>query len=389
MGAEGFSSSASRFYLLGVGFTAVSWNLASFALFRFITGTGIGGEYSAVNSAIDELIPARVRGKVDLIVNGSYWLGAGAGAVSTAVLLNPHLLSPNVGWRIGFGAGALIGICILYLRRFIPESPRWLMTHGQRQEAEKTVRAVEETVAHEKEEDFAPPAPADAITISARHQFGLGAILGPMLTTLRSRSLLALSLMIAQAFVYNAMLFTYALVLVHYYSVSPDRTGLYLLPFALGNFMGPLVLGHFFDTIGRRQMIAATFTAAAVLLALSVYLFYRHALTATSQTVLWSIMFFFASPVGSSAYLTVSEIFPLEMRALAIAIFYSAGTAVGGIIAPWLFGRLIDSGSRLELLGGYAIASALMVGAALVEIALGIPAEQTSLEKIAAPLSSG
>lgn len=375
-------------YLIGVGLTATSWNLWSFALFRFITGTGIGGEYSAVNSAIDELIPARLRGKVDLIVNGSYWLGAGAGAASTAILLNPHILTPDHGWRVGFAAGAIIGVVILYLRRFIPESPRWLITHGQREDAEKIVREVEDTVAHETNEQLESPPRNDAIKIHARHRFGLGAILRPMVTTLRSRSILGLSLMIAQAFVYNAMLFTYGLVMVRYYGVPADRTGLYLLPFALGNFLGPLALGHFFDTIGRRQMIAATFTIAAALLLLSGYLFYRQSLTAASQTILWTVMFFFASPAGSSAYLTVSEIFPLEMRALAIAIFYSAGTAVGGVAAPWLFGRLIDSNSRLELFAGYAIASALMFAAAVVELAIGVAAEQASLEKIAAPLSS-
>jgi MFS family permease len=375
-------------YLLGVGLTAFSWNLWSFALFRFITGTGIGGEYSAVNSAIDELIPARLRGKVDLIVNGSYWLGAGAGAASTAILLNPHFLPPNLGWRIGFGAGAVIGVIILYLRRFIPESPRWLMTHGQLHEAERIVGDVERIVSDETRQPLTQPSSDEVIRVAERHRFGLTAILKPMLTTLRSRSVLGLSLMTAQAFLYNAMLFTYALVLVRYYGVPPGRAGVYLLPFALGNFLGPLALGHFFDSIGRRQMIAATFTLAALLLVLSGFLFWRGALSATSQTVLWTVMFFFASPAGSSAYLTVSEIFPLEMRALAIAIFYSAGTAVGGVIAPWLFGRLIDSGSRLELFGGYLIASALLLAAAVVEIIFGIAAEQTSLEKIAAPLSS-
>jgi MFS family permease len=375
-------------YLLGVGFTAFSWNLWSFALFRFITGTGIGGEYSAVNSAIDELIPARLRGRVDLIVNGSYWLGAAAGAASTLILLDPNFLPAQIGWRVGFGAGAIVGIVILYLRRFIPESPRWLMTHGQLDTAEKSLREIEETVAQEAGEPLEPPPQDHAIKVQERRSFGLAAILKPMVTTLRRRSVLGLSLMIAQAFVYNAMLFTYALVLVRYYGVPAGRAGLYLLPFALGNFLGPLALGHFFDTIGRRQMIAATFTFAAFLLALSGYLFWRGSLTAASQTVLWTVMFFFASPAGCSAYLTVSEIFPLEMRALAIAIFYSVGTAVGGVVAPWLFGRLIDSGSRLELFGGYLIAAALMLGAAAAEIVLGVAAEQTSLEKIAPPLSS-
>jgi MFS family permease len=375
-------------YLLGVGLTAFSWNLWSFALFRFITGTGIGGEYSAVNSAIDELIPARLRGKVDLIVNGSYWLGAAVGAASTAILLNPHILRAQIGWRVGFGAGAVVGIIILYLRRFIPESPRWLMTHGQLDSAEKTVKEIEETVARETGEPLKPAPQDHAIKVYGRQRFGLSTILKPMVTNLRNRSILGLSLMIAQAFVYNAMLFTYALVLARYYGVPANRTGLYLLPFALGNFLGPLALGHFFDTIGRRQMIAATFTIAAFLLALSGYLFWSGALTPASQTILWTVMFFFASPAGSSAYLTVSEIFPLEMRALAIAIFYSAGTAVGGVLAPWLFGKLIDSGSRLDLFGGYLLAAALMLGAALTEILLGPAAEQASLEKIAPPLSS-
>jgi MFS family permease len=221
-----------------------------------------------------------------------------------------------------------------------------------------------------------------------RHQYGLEAVLKPMLTQYRARSTLGLSLMIAQAFVYNAILFTYALVLTRYYGVSAHATGLYLLPFACGNFLGPVALGHFFDTLGRRQMITATFAIAGLLLVLNGWLFERGALTATTQTILWSVMFFFASPAASSAYLTVSEIFPLEMRALAIAVFYSAGTAVGGVVAPWFFGRLIDSNSRTELFWGYLVAAALMLMAAVVEATLGVAAERTSLEKIAAPLSS-
>ena len=375
-------------YLLGVGLTAFSWNLGSFALFRLITGAGIGGEYSAVNSAIDELIPARFRGRVDLMINGSFWLGAAAGAASTVILLNPRILPVDLGWRLGFGAGAVIGTGILYMRRFIPESPRWLVTHGQREEAEITVIAIERTVARETGMRLTDPPPADALRLHERYHFGLEAVLTPMLAQYRARSTLGLSLMIAQAFVYNAIFFTYALVLTRYYAVPVQTTGLYLLPFALGNFLGPVTLGHFFDTIGRRQMITATFAIAALLLIVTGWLFARGALTATTQTILWSVMFFFASPAASSAYLTVSEIFPLEMRALAIAVFYSAGTAVGGVVAPWFFGRLIDSQSRTELFWGYLVAAALMLAAAVVEATLGVAAERTSLEKIAAPLSS-
>jgi MFS family permease len=375
-------------YLLGVGLTAFSWNLWSFALFRFITGAGIGGEYSAVNSAIDELIPARFRGRVDLMINGSFWLGAAAGAASTVVLLNPRILPVNLGWRVGFGAGAVIGLVILFMRRFIPESPRWLVTHGRRDEAEKTVAALEQTVARETGVHLVDPPPVEALRLHVRHHYGLEAVLKPMLTQYRARSVLGLSLMIAQAFVYNAILFTYALVLTRYYGVSVHATGLYLLPFALGNFLGPVALGHLFDTLGRRQMITATFALAGLLLILNAWLFARGALTATTQAILWSVMFFFASPAASSAYLTVSEIFPLEMRALAIAVFYSAGTAVGGVVAPWFFGRLIDSQSRTDLFWGYMVAAVLMLAAAMVEATLGVAAERASLEKVAAPLSS-
>ena len=375
-------------YLVGVGCTAGSWNLVSFAVFRFVTGAGIGGEYSAVNSAIDELIPARFRGRVDLIVNGSFWLGAAAGSASTLLLLDPRYLAVNVGWRVGFGAGAIIGVIILYMRRFIPESPRWLVTHGEREEAENTVAEMEQTVARETGARLSDPPRDEAIRLKVRHQFGLSAILAPMVTRYRSRTALGLSLMIAQAFVYNAIFFTYALVLVRYYAVPADSTGMFLLPFALCNFLGPLTLGHFFDALGRRHMITATYAIAAAILLVNGWLFVRGDLTATTQTILWSVMFFFASPAASSAYLTVSETFPLEMRALAIAIFYSLGTAVGGVVAPWFFGRLIDSQSRTELLYGYLVAAGLMLIAAATEARLGVAAEGTSLEKIAAPLSA-
>jgi MFS family permease len=374
-------------YLVGVGLTAVSWNLASFAVFRFLTGAGIGGEYSAVNSAIDELIPARFRGRIDLMINGSFWLGAFAGSASTAVILDPKIFAVNVGWRFGFAVGAIIGLVILYLRRFIPESPRWLFTHGQHDEAEKIVREFEEElgVAGKLLTD---PVPGEPLRIIVRHNFGLDAILQPLLAEYRNRSVLGLTLMGAQAFLYNAIFFTYALVLNRYYKVPAGLTGLYLMPFALANFMGPITLGHLFDTIGRRPMIASTFAASALILIVTGYLFERGVLTATTQTALWSLMFFFASSAASSAYLTVSEIFPLEIRALAIAIFYSAGTAIGGIVAPWFFGLLIDTGARIALYVGYLIAAALMLCAAGVELRFGVAAEGMSLEHIAKPLSA-
>lgn len=374
-------------YLAGVGLTAISWNLASVAVFRFITGAGIGGEYAAVNSAIDELIPARLRGRIDLMINGSFWLGAAAGSASTIIILNPHLFAPNLGWRLGFGIGALIGLVILPLRHFIPESPRWLLTHGRREAAEATVAEIERTIVAETGQRLDAPPREESLIIYVRQHFSLREILRPLVTDYWRRSLLAGALMIAQAFVYNAIFFTYALVLNRFYGVPADTTGLYLLPFAVGNFLGPIVLGPFFDIVGRRQMIASCYALSALILVLTGWLFAHRMLSSTSQTALWTVMFFFASPAASSAYLTVSEIFPLEIRALTIAIFYSVGTAVGGIAAPWLFGRLIDTGSRLDLFDGYVLAGTLMLIAALTEVKFGIAAERKGLEQIAAPLS--
>jgi MFS family permease len=374
-------------YLIGVVLSALSWNLASLAVSRALTGAGIGGEYAAVNSAIDELIPARIRGRVDLTINGSFWLGAAAGSISTIVILNPRILPYDLGWRLGFGLGAIIGFAILYLRRFIPESPRWLLTHGRRDEAETIVREIELAAASSDRFVMNDPPQELALRIKPHMGVGLETVIRTILAQYRSRALLALILMVAQAFTYNAIFFTYALVMNRFYNVPASQTGLYLLPFAIGNFLGPLLLGNWFDTLGRRPMIASTYVAAALILIVTGVLFSHAALSAAMQTILWTAMFFFASAAASSAYLTAGEIFPLEMRSLAIAIFYSAGTAAGGIGAPWYFGRLIDTGSRAALMHGYLVAAALMLLAAGAEAVLGVAAERTSLERVAPPLS--
>jgi MFS family permease len=373
-------------YLLGVFLTAFSWNLWSFMIFRFLTGAGIGGEYAAINSTIDEIIPARLRGRVDLAVNGTYWIGAAIGSISTLWLLDPRIFPVNIGWRIGFGAGAVIGLGILFLRSAVPESPRWLVLRGRREEAEKIVSKIEDQLEEKLGETL--PSATRSMAVHPHTSVGIKKILRAMFTTYKYRTVLGLALMTSQAFLFNAIFFTYALVLTEFYNVPGYKTGLYLLPFAVGNFLGPVLLGPLFDTVGRKKMIAATYGISGFLLVIAGFLFLRGQLTAQTQTLLWSCIFFFASTAASAAYLTVSEIFPLETRGLAIAIFYSIGTGIGGIVAPWLFGSLIGTGSRFAIFIGYGIAAALMIGASVVEIFLGVAGEGKSLEEIAQPLSA-
>jgi MFS family permease len=375
-------------YLAGALLTAFAWDLWSFIVFRMLTGAGIGGEYAAINSAIDELVPARLRGRIALYINGSYWVGAALGAVSTVVFLNPNIFDVDLGWRIGFFVGAMLSLFILLVRRHVPESLRWEITHGHCDKAEVTMAEIEQRVAHECG-PLPPPDETHAIILHPRAHFGFGLIARAALGEYRQRAMLGMALMISQAFLYNAIFFTYALVLTQFYAVPQEHTGLYLLPFAAGNFVGVVVLGHYFDTVGRRQMIAATYLASALLLVVTGWLFAQDTLTAATLTVMWTLIFFFASPAASAAYLTVSEIFPLETRALAIAVFYSVGTGVGGVAAPWLFGTLIGTGSRFNVFYGYLFAAVLMIAAALIALIYGVAAERRPLEHVARPLSAG
>jgi MFS family permease len=373
-------------YLAGVLLTATSWSFWSFALFRAVTGFGIGGEYAAINSAIDELIPARYRGRIDIIVNGSFWLGAAAGSGASLIFLDPHILPANVGWRLGFAVGGVLGFGILLLRQYVPESPRWLITHGYTKRADATMADIERRVTA----DTGAPLPEaeGRIDVHPRKSFGFGLIGRAMWGQYRGRSGLALMLMIAQAFLFNAVFFSYGLVLATYYHIPERGTGLHLLLMAVSNFLGPLLLGSLFDTVGRRIMITLTYGLGGLLLIAAALAFGFGLLTAWTQTFAWMAIFFFASAGASSAYLTASEIFPLETRALAIAVFYAVGTAVGGVVAPSLFGFLLARHSPWPLAGGYLLAAALMLAAALTEVLFGIDAEGRSLEDIAEPLSS-
>ena len=372
-------------YLTATALTAFSWNFASYAVFRGLTGAGIGGEYSAINSAIDELIPARVRGRVDLIINASFWIGAAVGAGAVIGVLESGVVPVSIGWRLVFGIGAVLGVIIIFLRHALPESPRWLMIHGREGEAEAIITQIERKVTSSPD---SLAAPQSRIRIVPRSRTPLAEVWHAIVIQHRRRSLLGLTLMASQAFFYNAIFFTYALVLVQFYGVPPQNVGGYLLPFALGNFVGPLLLGRFFDTIGRKQMISLTYALSGILLAASGWMFREGFLTAHTQALAWTVIFFFASAAASSAYLTVSEIFPLEIRGLAIAVFYSAGTLVGGVAAPYIFGLLIQSGSRTALFYGYLAGALFMIFAAILEALIGVKAERAELEAITAPLSS-
>src|SRR6266849_223825 len=351
-------------YLVATAATALSWNVWSFALFRFFTGAGIGGEYTAINSTIQELVPARYRGWTDLVINGSFWVGAALGAAGSIVLLDPAVLAPDLGWRFAFLIGAVLGLVIFLMRFWLPESPRWLITHGRGEDAERVVLAIE--AAFRARGHCLSPASLPVLRLRARRFTPLREVAKTLFRTQRSRTLVGLSLMASQAFFYNAIFFTYALVLTDFYGIRGDLVGWYLLPFAAGNFLGPVILGHLFDTIGRRQMITFTYAISGLLLAGAGYLFAIGILTASGQTIAWMVIFFFASAAASSAYLTVSETFPLETRALAIAFFYAIGTGIGGIAGPLLFGALIDTGSRASLFLGYLLGAVLMIGAAVI-----------------------
>ena len=372
-------------YLVATAATAFSWDFASFMLFRFLTGAGIGGEYAAINSAIQELIPARLRGRIDLAINGSFWVGAAAGALLSVWLLDPEVLPPDMGWRLAFGSGAILGLVILYLRRFLPESPRWLMLHGKPREAEQVVEEIEARVVADVKAPLEPT--AKTLALGETHRTTMLSVAQTLLKHYPGRTTLGISLMAAQAFIYNAIFFTYALILTKFYGIAADKVGLYILPFAVGNFLGPLLLGPLFDSWGRRQMIITTYALSGVLLAFTGWLFHAGHLDATTQTAMWSVVFFFASAAASAAYLTVGECFPLEIRALTIALFYAFGTLFGGVGGPWLFGVLIEGGSSVEILWGYLLGAVLMVAAALVTLKLGIAAECKPLEEVAPPLS--
>jgi MFS family permease len=372
-------------YLAATAATALSWSVASYALFRFLTGAGIGGEYTAINSTIQELVPARYRGWTDLVINGSFWIGAAMGAVSAIVLLDPHFVGPDLGWRLAYFTGAGLGLVVLVMRMWIPESPRWLMIHGRPEQAHAIVDAIERSVTGHLQDRGQHPLPK--IRLRMRDHTPLREVAHTLFSLYRRRSLVGLALMIAQAFFYNAIFFTFALVLTDFYGIAANQIGWYILPFAAGNFLGPLLLGRLFDTVGRRAMITFTYGVSGALLALSGYLFSIGVLSAQTQTIAWMVIFFFASPAASSAYLTVSETFPLEVRALAIALFYAIGTGIGGVVGPALFGALIDTGSRGSVFAGYLLGAGLMMAAAVIAWRYCIAAERRTLESVARPLA--
>jgi MFS family permease len=373
-------------YMLATIATGFSWDFWSFMLFRFLTGAGIGGEYGAVNSAIQELIPARRRGYTDLAINGSFWLGAALGALGSLVVLDPALVPQAWGWRLAFVIGGLLAAGVIIVRRYIPESPRWLITHGRPDEAEAVLREIEARVAARQP---LPPIerPHPRLRFVHRERTSWAEVAVTLTRLHPRRTALGLILMATQAFCYNAIFFTYALMLTEFYGVAPASVGWFMLPFALGNFLGPLLLGRLFDSFGRKAMICATYGIAGALLCLSGWMFAEGLLTAASQTAAWTVIFFFASAAASAAYLTVGELFPLEVRAISISLFYAFGTLLGGVAGPAVFGALIDTGERSQILVGYLLGGGLMLVAAVAAAILGVRAERRPLEEVAPPLS--
>lgn len=374
-------------YSLATAATALSWNFSSFALFRFVTGLGIGGEYAAINSAVDELIPGKVRGTVDLVVNATFWIGAAVGSGASWALLNGGIAPVNLGWRIAFGIGAALGLGVLILRLAVPESPRWLMLRGKEKDADKVVGEIEAKVSA-RNGDLPAPDEDQKLKLRVRDHTPWREIFTNIWRDNRKRSMLALALMIGQSFFFNAVFFTYGLVVNKFYKVDAKHLPLHLLPFAIASFLGPIVLGKLFDSVGRKPMITATYGISGLLLLATVFPFAHGSIGAKGMGIAFSVIFFVASSAASAAYLTVSEIFPLEIRALAIAIFYAIGTLIGGVGAPFLFGELIASGSRWNVGYGYLLGAALMLIAAIAEWTLGVEAAGKSLESISKPLQS-
>jgi MFS family permease len=373
-------------YLTATVATAFAFAPWFFFVARFFTGAGIGGEYAAINSAIDELIPARLRGRIDLIINGSYWLGAAFGALLSLVLLDTDIFAQDLGWRLAFALGAVLGVGILIVRRNVPESPRWLFIHGRDEEAEEIVDSIEERVRKETGEDLEDV--DESITVEQRDHIPLRTVAATAFRDYRERTALGFSLFVGQAFLYNAVTFTFGLTLTTFMGVKSGQVGWFFAAFATGNFLGPLVLGRLFDTVGRRPMIAGTYLLSSVMLAVTGLLVSGGGLSAWSLTGLLIVTFFFASAGASSAYLTVSEIFPMETRALAIAFFYSVGTAAGGIAGPLLFGKLIETGEASKAMLGYLIGAGAMAIGGIAELLFGVEAEGEALEDIAEPLTA-
>ena len=366
-------------YVCATCLTAFSWNLLTFTLCRTLTGAGIGGEYAAITSAVDELIPARLRGTIDMIINSTFWIGVMLGTLVATTFLSDHVFGLRLGWRLAFFSGLPIALVVLYLRRHLPESPRWLLTHGDRNQAEIVTREIE-ALASQGGKILTPvtatvhiPRGSTDVLRNTAHLFT-----GPR----KGRAILCLGIMIAQSFFYNSVFFSTSLVLLRFYGVSAAHVGYIFLPIALTNFLGPALLGRFFDTIGRRIMVSASFCLTGIVFLIASVLFETGRLGVVSQVAWWAAAFFFAASAAGSAYLTTSELFPQQVRATAIAFFYAAGTLFGGVLGPVIFGTLLNRGIRRHIVYGYIATAIVMILAGIAQAIWGVSAEGKPLEDV-------
>ncbi len=379
-------------YCLSIIATAISINKYMFFACRYFTGVSVGGEYSSIFAAIDELIPPSIRGRADLIIDGTWHLGSTISSLLTYLTLNSFPEYQELTLRFLFILGVLLCLPVLYMRRNIPESPRWLLYRGKYKDALNIVGKIELKCKSKRYNSYSEDGEYVSLIDEYRDlknientnlpEISFKEILYTLVCKHRIRFFYALILMASQAFFYNGIFYTYTLVLQNFYSITKESVGLYLIPLSCASFLGPIFFGNLFDSWSRRKMIALTFIGSGLLLTITslnfLYTYYNFVV----QQILWFFTFLVASPAASSAHLTVSEIFPIEMRSQAMAIFFSFGLGIGGVCSPYIFSSFVKYDNRNTIFISYMIAAVIMILAGIFGFFKGVDAENKPLEQI-------